>query len=77
MVANIRRWDVESEYLTVAEIAAKLKVNRDNERRLFIDEPGVIRIGMSGRRKTRDYITMRIPVSVFGELSGGTALRTA
>jgi hypothetical protein len=34
-------------------------------RRMFQDEPGVLKVGKSGRRDgKRDYITLRIPESV-------------
>ena len=34
-------------------------------RRLFADEPGVLRIGKANRRDgRRDYVTLRIPASV-------------
>jgi hypothetical protein len=34
-------------------------------RRMFIDEPGVLKVGKQGRRDgKRDYISLRIPTSV-------------
>ena len=31
--------------------------------RMFQDEPGVLKIGQTGRRSKRDYVTLRIPAS--------------
>jgi hypothetical protein len=59
----------DDEVLTVAEIAAKLKLSEDKARRLFFDEPGVLRIGqptrLVGRKYRRHYFVLRVPVSVF------------
>jgi hypothetical protein len=33
-------------------------------RRLFRDEPGVVRLGAAGRRRKKDYFTLYIPESV-------------
>ena len=55
----------ESEmYLTVAEVADRLKVNEETVRRLFLDECGVVVICFP-RRGRRVYRTLRIPESVF------------
>jgi predicted ArsR family transcriptional regulator len=55
----------ESEmYLTVAEVADRLKVNEETVRRLFLNEPGVVVICFP-RRGRRVYRTLRVPESVF------------
>ncbi len=55
--------------ITLQEAAARLKVSVSTARRLFQDEPGIIRIGKSGRRDgKRDYLTIRIPESVFARV---------
>ena len=51
-------------YLTVAEVAGRLKVNEETVRRLFLNEPGVVVICFP-RRGRRVYRTLRIPESVF------------
>ena len=50
--------------LTVAEVAALMKVSATFVRRTFEDEPGVIRLGHAASGKRR-YLTLRIPRSVF------------
>ena len=51
-------------YLTVAEVADRLKVNEETVRRLFLNESGVVVICFP-RRGRRVYRTLRIPESVF------------
>lgn len=36
--------DINETYLTIAEVAERLKVNEETARRLFLNEPGVPRI---------------------------------
>jgi len=50
--------------LTPAEIAAAWGLDVSTIRRLFIDQPGVMKIGGAGRRGKRDYQTLRIPIEV-------------
>jgi len=51
-------------YMTVAEVAERLKVNEETVRRLFLTEEGVVVICFP-RRGRRVYRTVRIPESVF------------
>ncbi len=51
-------------YLTVSDVAERLKVNEDTVRRLFGDEPGVLVICFP-RLGRRIYRTLRIPESVY------------
>lgn len=51
-------------HFSVQEIAEMWGLGVDKIRELFIDEPGVIRIGNRERRGCRGYITLRIPASV-------------
>ena len=51
-------------YLTLFEVAERLKVNEDTARRLFLNEPGVIVICFP-RKGKRVYRTVRVPESVF------------
>ncbi len=51
-------------FLTLAEVAERLKVNEDTVRRLFLNEPGVVVICFP-RKGKRVYRTVRIPEPVF------------
>jgi hypothetical protein len=51
-------------YLTVTEVADRLKLNEDTVRRLFLNEPGVLVICFP-RKGRRVYRTLRIPEAVF------------
>lgn len=67
--------DLDLSILTVAEIAAELKVKTDTVRRLFAAEPDVLVLSSPSARRRRPYRTIRIPVPVFKRvllrLSGG------
>jgi hypothetical protein len=56
--------DTNDVFLTVAEVAERLKVNDETVRRLFLNEPGVVVICFP-RRGRRVYRTLRIPERVF------------
>jgi len=52
-------------HYTAKELAELWSLDESTIRRLFQDEPGVLRIGKFGRRDgKRDYVTLRIPESV-------------
>jgi transcriptional regulator GlxA family with amidase domain len=55
---------IDQQFLTIVEVAERLKVNEDTVRRLFLNEPGVIVICFP-RKGQRVYRTLRIPESVF------------
>lgn len=55
--------DINQEYLTVAEVAERLKLNEETIRRLFVNEPGVVVICFP-RKGRRVYRTLRIPQQV-------------
>ncbi len=57
------RADTSELYLTVADVAERLKVNEETVRRLFLNEPGVLVICFP-RRGRRVYRTLRIPDTV-------------
>jgi hypothetical protein len=46
------------------DLARALRMSGTTIRRLFEDEPGVIKIGHSGRGRVRKYISIYIPESV-------------
>jgi hypothetical protein len=56
--------DLEEGYLTVIEVAERLKLNEETVRRLFLNEPGVLVICFP-RKGRRVYRTLRIPETVF------------
>ena len=56
--------DTNETFLTVAEVAERLKLNEETVRRLFLNEPGVVVICFP-RRGRRVYRTLRIPEKVF------------
>ena len=56
-------------HYTIDEIAAQWHLGYNTVKRMFADEPGVLKIGeptrlMGGRKYKRRYLTMRIPESV-------------
>jgi hypothetical protein len=52
-------------HFTAMELAEIWKLDETTIRRIFLDEPGVLKIGKSNRRDgKRDYVTLRIPESV-------------
>lgn len=52
-------------HFTPKEIAGLWRLDETTIRRIFQDEPGVLRFGKSGRRDgKRDYVSLRIPESV-------------
>jgi hypothetical protein len=53
------------QHLTPAEIAEAWNVDETTVRRIFLDEPGVLKIGrLTAGRGKRSYVTLRIPVDV-------------
>ena len=61
------RVDINETYLTVADIAERLKVNEETARRLFLNEPGVIVICYP-RKGVRVYRTLRRPESIYARV---------
>ena len=52
-------------HFTASELAEIWKLDETTIRRMFQDEPGVLKIGKSNRRDgKRDYVTLRIPEAV-------------
>ena len=52
-------------HLTPKEVAEYWALDETTIRRIFYDEPGVLKIGKANRRDgKRDYISLRIPESV-------------
>lgn len=55
---------IDEPKLSPQEIAKKYGLHASKVRRIFVDEPGVIRIGHSATRQKKQYFTLRIPLSV-------------
>jgi hypothetical protein len=52
-------------HLTPAEIAEAWRVDETTVRRIFLDIPGVLKLGRTvGGRRKRSYVTLRIPAEV-------------
>ena len=52
-------------HFTTRDLAELWKFDETRIRRIFQDEPGVLKVGRSNRRDgKRDYVTLRIPESV-------------
>ena len=46
------------------EIAERWGLSTKTVREMFRDDPRVLKIGLKGRRRKRDYVTLRVPASV-------------
>ena len=55
---------------TPTEIAKTKKLHPGKIRELFVDEPGVIRLGHAAKGNRRQYFTLRIPASVVARVFG-------
>jgi hypothetical protein len=56
--------DRDEPMFTAAELAKRTKFHPDTVRKMFIDEPGVLRIGHPGGKNKRQKFTLRIPAHV-------------
>ena len=55
---------VDEKHFTPSELAKAWGVSIDSIRRLFRDEPGVLKMGEKSPKHKRQYLTLRIPHSV-------------
>jgi hypothetical protein len=55
---------VDEKHFAPADLAKAWGLSAEKVRQLFRAEPGVLRIGNSGDRRDRGYVTLRIPQSV-------------
>jgi hypothetical protein len=66
---------IEEMVFTPEELAERTKLHPSTIRKLFADQPGVIRLGRAGSRSHRRYYTIRVPRSVaervFGSMTVG------
>jgi len=51
-------------HYSVSEIAILWNLSEDTVRSIFRDEPGVLKIGSSFKRRKRGYISLRVPESI-------------
>jgi hypothetical protein len=66
-----RNSDALERHFTLAELAAKWHLARSTIRDWFLDEPGVLLVARTGRRKGKRTLTnMRIPQSVAERVHG-------
>lgn len=57
--------DVLAQHLTPADLARAWQLDETTIRRIFLDEPGVLKIGrQTARGGRRSYVTLRIPRQV-------------
>lgn len=58
---------IERHY-TVLEVSDLWQLHPDTVRKLFRDQPGVLKIGHKERRNKQGYVTLRIPESVLARV---------
>lgn len=51
-------------HYTVAEVAGLWNLSEDTIRKLFRDDPAVLKIGVGEKRFKRGYVVLRIPESI-------------
>jgi hypothetical protein len=57
--------DALERHFSVQELASLWSLDKSTIRRIFQDEPGVLKFGKEDRRDgKRDYVTLRIPESI-------------
>ena len=59
---------LEREFYSVQDVARHLSLSRETVRRMFMHEPGVLRIGNGESLHKRGYMTLRIPRSVLNRV---------
>jgi hypothetical protein len=73
-MAEINRIKQPEEVFTPKELADRNKLDPSTIRKIFRDEPGVIRLnaerGTGRRKRRRSYATIRIPASVADRVFG-------
>ncbi len=55
-------------HFTVFEVSDLWQLHPDTVRKLFRDQPGVLKIGSKERRGKQGYVTLRIPESVLARV---------
>jgi hypothetical protein len=67
--------EIEETIFTSEELAASKKLHPSTIRKMFFDQPGVIRMGHPASRDRRRYFTLRIPASVARRVFAGITVR--
>jgi hypothetical protein len=55
-------------HFTVLEVSELWQLHPDTVRKMFRDQPGVLKIGGKERRGKQGYVTLRIPESVLARV---------
>jgi len=61
---------LEEEVFTSDELAQRMKLHPSTIRKIFVDEPGVFRLGHPGGSGRSQYFSLRIPASVVERVLG-------
>lgn len=61
---------LQEEIFTSDELAKRMKLHPSTIRKIFFDEPGVIRLGHPSSRGRSQYFSLRIPASVVERVLG-------
>ena len=56
--------EIEEKIFTSEELAASKKLHPSTIRKMFMNQPGVIRLGHPASEGRQQYFTLRIPASV-------------
>lgn len=51
-------------HFSVAEVSALWQLSQDSIRKIFRNQPGVLKLGTNERGRKRGYVSLRIPESV-------------
>lgn len=61
---------LQEEVFTSDELAKRMKFHPSTIRKIFVDEPGVFRLGHPGGSGRSQYFSLRIPASVVERVLG-------
>jgi ribosomal protein S25 len=64
MQGVVKKMVTELDLMTPQEIAEALKVSPGMARKIFQDQPGVLKLAQK-KKGTRSYVTIRVPRSIF------------
>lgn len=63
-MGEVTQFEEIEEMLSPQQLAEKWNLGTSTIRRMFMDEPGVMVYGDQSKKKKRQYLTIRIPLSV-------------
>lgn len=58
-------------HFTITEVSKLWQLSEDTIRKIFRDEPGVLKIGSAEKRFKRGYVVLRIPETVLQKVHAG------